>query len=66
MLGHTLGHTIPDSSNTVVVRSLIAADLSFEFLSFIKCQYTSYCMSASGTVYWGSNLGLADSLIPLF
>ena len=42
------GHTIPDSSNTVVVRSLIAADLSFEFLSLIDCQllYVSiwYCM----------------------
>ena len=49
-VGPNLGyvHTIPDSLSTVVVRSLIAADLSFAFLSLIKCQLLyvsiSYCI----------------------
>ena len=43
---------IPDSSNTVVVRSLIAADLSFEFLSFFKYQllYVSISYGILGVV----------------
>ena len=48
------------------MRSLIAADLSFEFLSRIECQLLYVSISYSiGDGEW-SDLGFADSLIPLF